>query len=282
MKKIRLILILIIGLFLVGCSGSTTEIFRFTSHEIEISVGEEEILTLIYGEYSKDSVVQYSLSKTGIVTLEDNIVTGVSVGVVEVIATIDNEKKAKLIIRVVQEDIVAMEILSDTNYFPDTGSVQLLVNIVPDTIPAGVIWSLEDTDLENEDAVSISENGLLTVSDVSVKAKIIVVATAVYDNNVKCKKAFYIKNQPTQSVTVKTESGLAQMTSGGEITLIIHSEPDEGLEDYKIESNKPDILSVLEGNKLKAASSLTKTEIVIVTVTSWDGVTGVIRIEIKK
>lgn len=77
MKKIKLILLLVLGLILAGCAKSNIEVFRFVNHEIEITVGEEAILELIYGEYDEDSVVLYEFEdKEGVISLDGNVVTG--------------------------------------------------------------------------------------------------------------------------------------------------------------------------------------------------------------
>ena len=115
MKKIKLILLLVLGLILAGCAKSNIEVFRFVNHEIEITVGEEAILELIYGEYDEDSVVLYEFEdKEGVISLDGNVVTGLKVGEVTIRATIDQVKYDEVIVRVVQEQISSMKINAES------------------------------------------------------------------------------------------------------------------------------------------------------------------------
>ncbi|HHZ17880.1 MAG TPA: hypothetical protein GX390_01185 [Acholeplasmataceae bacterium] len=278
MKKIRLVLLLVLGLILAGCAKSNIEVFRFVNHELELKIGEEVILNLIYGEYSEDSEVKYILSEDGIIALNGNVATGLAVGEVTVRATIDDVKFAKVIIRVVQDQISSMQINADNNYFPDAGSKQLSISVNPDNLPTDVTWSLENA----TDIAEISVDGVLTVMDATNSAKITVVAQSTFDPTMVCKKVFYIKNMPTESVTIMIKDNKTQIKPGDTIEYIVEASPESSEVNYTIESSKPDILSILPENKLQASSSVSGTEIVVITCTTWDGEKATVRVAIKK
>jgi len=281
MKKIKLIILLLFSIVLVSCGQSNIEVFQFATHEIELKVDDEAALDLIYGEYSQDSEVKYSMSKTGIVTLQDNLVTALAVGQVVIKATIDEIKYASIIIIVKQEDLIAMEIKSETNYFPTEGTMQLTVKVVPNTVSDDVVWSLEG---DESSIAEISENGLLTINDASNPAKIIVVATSKYATTMLCKKAFYIKNEPTSSISIKAKDGIAEINGGGTVEFIVTASPETSLENYVIKSSKPEVFFLESETKFKAITKeeLQRTEVVVITCTSWDGVEATIRVLIKK
>ena len=278
MKKIKLILLLVLGLILAGCAKSNIEVFRFVNHEIEITVGEETILELIYGEYDEDSVVLYEFEdKEGVISLDGNVVTGLKVGEVTIRATIDQVKYDEVIVRVVQEQISSMKINAESNYFPEEGSIQLSVSVLPDYLPTDVDWSIENPG----NIAEIDDEGLLTINDASNPAKIIVVAKSKYDKTITCKKAFYVKYPPTEKVEIKIEDNKTQVKSGETIQYIIEVSPLSNIENIKVESSKPDILSVEAENQL-IAQAVQKTEIVVITCTTWDGEKASVRVSIVK
>ncbi|MCK9535987.1 MAG: hypothetical protein M0R05_00125 [Bacilli bacterium] len=284
MKKIKLILLLILSIILVGCAKSDIEVFRFANHEIELKVGEEAILSLIYGEYSEDSEVKYTLSEEGIISLNGNIVTGLQVGKATVHATIDGIKYANVVVKVVQEQISLIKINSEGNFFQQEGSMQLSVSVFPENLSHDVIWSIEDSQWGNANAAEIDEEGLLIVNDATTPTKLIVVAQSKFDPNMRCKKAFYIKYRPTETIIISTVNNITQVSADGTLELKISAYPESSTENIKIESSKPSLLWLDESNKLKAAKKddIQKTEIVIITCTSWDGVKSSIRIMVKK
>jgi len=282
MKRIKMFILLFFSIALVGCAQSNIEVFRFVNHEIEIKVGEEAILNLIYGEYSEDSEVQYTLSDDNdddIVELNDGVVIGLQVGEVTIRATIDGIKEARMIVRVLQEEITYMKINADNDHFENEGSMQLSVDVYPSHLSNDVIWEIEENEA-NENIAEISEDGLLTVKNVSEPAKIVVVAKSNFDPKILCKKAFYVKYLPTEVLNIKANTN--QLAANGSLNLFVTAHPITSMENLKIETNKPDILWVEENFTLKAVDQISRTEVVIITCTTWDGAESTFRVTVRK
>jgi hypothetical protein len=82
-------------------------------------------------------------------------------------------------------------------------------------------------------------------------------------------------------VEIKIEDNKTQVKSGETIQYIIEVSPLSNIENIKVESSKPDILSVEAENQL-IAQAVQKTEIVVITCTTWDGEKASVRVSIVK
>lgn len=206
MKKLKIILILLMGIILVGCTKDSIEVFRFVNHEIIIEVGQQTTIDLIYGEYATNSNVNFYIDQDDIISLEDNVVTGIAAGEVKITATIDYEKYAYMIVKVINTPISSMKINTpkNVNYVYANESLNLTVKVNPEKVSNEVTWSLENNTRNGKIIASISETGELKglkgeQNDPNYPKEgvpIIVVATSKIDPIMSAKREIYVKYRP--------------------------------------------------------------------------------------
>lgn len=226
MKKLKIFYLLVLGLLLAGCTDANKiEIFRFVNHENEIYVDDTIKLDLIYGEYSTDSKVTYTLSEEGIIELVGNEAKGLVAGEVQVTATIDNVKFARTTIIVRNRPLDGMQITSSktTNIVYIGETVQFNIIVFPKEFLTTVTWSLEG----KKDAATIDQNGLFTpkigeqtTAELNAGGvKITVVAKSKTDPNMIAKREVFIRYRPTQSITLSTKDNINEIYYGESLEL---------------------------------------------------------------
>lgn len=256
MKKFKIIIILLMGIILVGCKNNNIEVFRFVNHEIEIEIGDQVALDLIYGEYSKSAEVHYTLDSDDIITLDGTIATGIAAGEVKITATIDYEKYAYMIVRVVNPLVYSMKMIA-----PDNRSsifvneqLQLSVSVVPNTISKDVVWSLENNIRDDQEIAKITEDGKLTglkgeQTDIDYRkggVPIIVVATSKADPLMSVKKEIFVKYRPTSTVSLAAVDDKTEINLGETVQLTVTIFPVDANKKVTFTSRNEEILLVDE------------------------------------
>jgi alpha-amylase len=281
MKKLKIVFLMAISLFFAGCAKSDIDVFRFVNHELEIQVGDEVVLNLIYGEYDENDEVLYTFSEEGIISLEGKTATGIGVGEVTVTATIDGIKTTKVIITVINEPIDSMQMTC-----PDTISVgataQLTVSVLPDHLSNEVTWSIEDSDQSKASAATISASGLLTgVAGARTQAeynaggaKIIVVAQSIADPTMMVKKIVYVQYLPTVVLGLSTAGNVTIIAGGESVQLIASITPGRACPVVTYSSSDNTILLVSQTGLVTVPENSTKYETATITVHSLDGKTA--------
>ena len=100
-KFLVFLLTLFLSLLIVGCGSKAT--IKLSQSEIELYVGEMfEIYPVVTGVEGNDAV-KYEAEDPTIVSIDDNIITALSVGVTNVIASFKDYPEHKAILKVVVE-----------------------------------------------------------------------------------------------------------------------------------------------------------------------------------
>ena len=160
---------------MTGCAKTNErDVFRFEAHQLELGLNESIELKLIMGSISEDEEIEYTLSEEGIITLEDNIATGINIGLVKVTAKVKNNPttKATVEITVKDEKLSALKINGDSSV-EVTGSLTLSVETIPSNISNEVVWSSN-----NEEIAKVDQNGKVTTYK---PGKVSIKATSKYD-----------------------------------------------------------------------------------------------------
>lgn len=286
MKKLQILLLVALTIILAGCSRKNLEVFRFVNHEINIYVGKQEAIDLVYGEYKKDSEVIYTFSEEGIIELNDNLVTALMVGRVEIAATIDNKKFAKMIVNVIPEPIASMKINS-----PDTvivgQTINFTVSVLPSHLSNEVIWSIETSPNSNSaQLVQVGNNatlkGLIGEKNASEfndgGAKVTVIATSVYDPTMSAKKDIRVKYPATTSVSVAAPTN--ELVLGETLQLNVTINPAIACPVVTYQSNRPTFATVSSTGLVSTPANSTNVGDVIITVRSLDNKSTTITITI--
>lgn len=192
-KKIVLIIILLFACIFTACNtiiGAITETKVTITGPNSITIGEEvQLYAKITPEDKFEGGVKWQSNNTNIATItSDGKLTGVSGGRVSITATAVSDEKAvgKIYIKVVEEEIVytdeaptSIEIIGPTQLKNGTTTLYRF-KTTPANASQEVEWSLPYMD-----AITINNNGILTVPKNITGAGFKVVCTSKKDPNVK-------------------------------------------------------------------------------------------------
>src|SRR5690554_1464425 len=175
--------VFLLSILLVSCQKTVVE-FSFKQKEITIDVGET--ITLEY-ELNTDNEVEFSLSKTNVVSIDENEVTGIGEGEVIITGTVLDTDKSDTIKIIVTKEVEDEEDDEDENpdekvsvesvslSGPTSGfkgeTLRLSIEISPENATnKEVVWESLD-----ESVATVNEVGVLTlfeVGSVEIKATV--------------------------------------------------------------------------------------------------------------
>ncbi len=201
MKKIVLFLILFAACLFVGCARtSEKEVFRFEAHQLDMKVGEEMELKLIYGSVSEKEEIVYYTSEEGIVELNGNVVTAVGNGVVKVTAQVKRIPTTKATVEItVSDDKLSGLKINGKDQMNINDTQKLTVDTNPSYITNDVEWTSSDPTI-----ATVSATGEVK----ALKPGIVVInAKSLYDGTMVARKSIEVLYQGTERIELSFTSG---------------------------------------------------------------------------
>lgn len=263
-KRIALFLIFAIALILTGCAKTNErDVFRFEAHQLELGLNESIELKLIMGSISEDEEIEYTLSEEGIITLEDNIATGINVGLVKVTAKVKNNPttKATVEITVKDEKLSALKINGDSSV-EVTGSLTLSVETIPSNISNEVVWSSS-----NEEIAKVDQNGKVTTYK---PGKVSIKATSKYDPTLSALKEIDVLYKAGEELLLSFTKGDENVVLGTTSVLEAKVLPELANQTVVWTSSNEAIAKVVDG-VITPVKVTAEEETVEITATTEDG-----------
>ena len=153
-KFLVFLLTLFLSLLIVGCGSKAT--IKLSQSEIKMYVGEMyDIYPVVTGVEGNDAV-KYEAEDPTIVSIEDNIITALSVGETNVIASLKDYPEQKAILKVVVEEEPQI-IVTGSNVYIGC-ETQFSAQVIG--IEGTVEWSSD-----NETVATVDQNGVVNFND---------------------------------------------------------------------------------------------------------------------
>ena len=187
-KFLVFLLTLFLSLLIVGCGSKAT--IKLSQSEIKMFVGEMyDIYPVVTGVEGNDAV-KYEAEDPTIVSIEDNIITALSVGETNVIASLKDYPEQKAILKVVVEEEPQI-IVTGSNVYIGC-ETQFSAQVIG--IEGTVEWSSD-----NETVATVDQNGVVTGKQLGGAA--IIAKVGDYEGMLE----IVVKRQPQIIITGETE-----------------------------------------------------------------------------
>ncbi len=270
-KRLSLLLIVFLAVLLVGCAKENNkDVFRFESHQLEMTVGDTVELKLIYGSVSPNEEIKYTLDKEGVVSFDNGKVEALSEGVVRITAYVVKTPttRATIEITVSKARLSGLQIVDPSNGVIEvTKSVQLSIKTYPSDISNEVIWSSSD-----EGIASITQSGLLTTH---LPGVVTITATSKYDSSVVANKAFKVDYLKAESIELEFTEGSEVIILNETATLSAKVLPNLANQEIVWESSDATTASVdggvITGLKITGQTEDEEDNVVTITAKTLDG-----------
>ena len=187
-KFLVFLLTLFLSLLIVGCGSKAT--IKLSQSEIKLYVGEMfEIYPIVTGVEGNDAV-KYEAEDSTIVSVDGNVITALSVGETNVIASLKDYPEQKAILKVVVEEEPQI-IVTGSNVYIGC-ETQFSAQVIG--IEGTVEWSSD-----NETVATVDQNGVVTGKQLGGAA--IIAKVGDYEGMLE----IVVKRQPQIIITGETE-----------------------------------------------------------------------------
>ncbi len=153
-KRFILMFLFFFMLFLcVGCGENLTPTLEVANKEVELLVGETKEINFKVENVSGTDLIEYEIENNGIISINDDIITAISVGETKVTLRLKDYKdiSAEMIVKVVNKG--ELTITGETNV---NVNEKIKLNINKVNLDGEVVWSSSDP------SIAIVENGEVT------------------------------------------------------------------------------------------------------------------------
>lgn len=261
MKKKIIGLFLFLALFLTGCAkNQTQDVFRFETHQLDMLIGEEVSIELIYGSVSKTAEISYVVSDDSIVKFENGKITALKVGTAKITAKVKNSSTTKASVNITVSDIslsslkingIDSLLIGESNVFT--------ASVTPSFITNSVTWKSSDPSI-----ATVDQNGKV----VAVNAGVVnITATSKYDTTIIAVKKVEVKYHDAQGIEIKFLEGSENIEIGNTAKITATVTPQLANKNYTIVSSDEKVVKVAEDGTITTL----KVGEAKLTVTSADG-----------
>lgn len=249
MKKKICFLLILLAATLTGCASTKTQdVFRFEAHEVNLIVGEEMNLKIIFGSVNENEEIVYVIGDSDLIKYEDEKLTALAVGTTKLTAYVKDSPltRASVNITISNKTLSSLKINGvDTLLIGETKV--FTTEVTPSDISSNVTWKSSNVKVATVDA-----SGKVS----AIKAgNVVISATSKYDSTIVAKKALEVKYHDATSIDITIVSGGINLTIGATAQLKATVSPILANPEYTWTTSDAKIVTIDETGKITAVAA---------------------------